>query len=172
MTNEQAVFLADQYVSLMTGEVKTTLKVLGAVTEEGRSYRPDEKSRTAWELATHVAQSDVWFLDGVINGRFGSDGDAAEAQRAGFGSIADVVRFYEREVPARLERVRAMSPEDLLRIVDFFGVVQWPAVKFLGLANNHGDSSPGPAHGLFAGAGFEGAGGVRRQRGRAVHAVG
>ena len=138
MTNEQAIFLADHYVSLMTGEVKTTLKVLGAVTEDGRSYRPDEKSRTAWELATHVAQSDVWFLDGVINGRFGGDDDAAAAQRARFGSIADVVRFYEREVPARLERIRAMSPEDLLRIVDFFGVVQWPAVKFLGLANNHG----------------------------------
>ena len=153
MTNEQAVFLADQYVSLMTGEVKTTLRVLGAVTEEGRSYRPDAKSRTAWELATHEAQSDVWFLDGVINGRFGTDGDAAEAQRAGFGTIADVVRFYEREVPARLERVRAMSPEDLLRIVDFFGVVQWPAVKYLGLANNHGIHHRGQLTGYLRGLG-------------------
>ena len=57
MTNEQATFLAEQYVSLMSGEVATTLKVLRAVTEDGRAYRPDEKSRTAWELATHIAQS-------------------------------------------------------------------------------------------------------------------
>jgi hypothetical protein len=40
--------------------------------------------------------------------------------------FADVVRFYEREISARLERVRAMSPEGPLRIVDFFGVAQWP----------------------------------------------
>ena len=138
MTNEQAVFLADHYASLMAGEVKTTLKVLGAVRDEGGSYRPDEKSRTAWELATHIAQSDVWFLDGVINGRFGSGGDAAESERAAFQSVADVVQFYEHEVPARLERIRAMSAEDLLRPVDFFGILQWPAVSFLGLANNHG----------------------------------
>jgi len=153
MTNEQAVFLADQYVSLMTGEVKTTLKVLGAVTEDGRSYRPDEKSRTAWELATHVAQSDVWFLDGVLNGRFGGGDDAAEGKQARFESIADVVEFYEREVPPRLERIRAMSPEDLLRVVDFFGVVQWPAVKFLGLANNHGIHHRGQLTGYLRGLG-------------------
>jgi uncharacterized damage-inducible protein DinB len=138
MTNEQAVFLADHYASLMAGEVKTTLKVLGAVRDEGGAYRPDEKSRTAWELATHIAQSDVWFLDGVLNGRFASGGDAAEAERAAFKTVADVVQFYEREVPARLERIKAMSPDELLRPTDFFGILQWPAVSFLGLANNHG----------------------------------
>jgi uncharacterized damage-inducible protein DinB len=138
MTNEQATSLAEHYTSLMRGEVGTTLKVLAAVTEEGRSYRPDEKSRTAWELATHIAQSDVWFLDGVINGRFGSGGDGGETSKAEFGAIADVVRFYEREVPARLDKIRGLSIEDLTRTVDFFGMLQWPAVSFLGLANNHG----------------------------------
>ena len=138
MTNEQAVFLADHYASLMAGEVKTTLKVLGAVRDEGGSYRPDEKSRTAWELATHIAQSDVWFLDGVLNGQFAAGGDAAEDQRAAFKSIAEVLEFYGREVPARLERIRAMSAEELLRPTDFFGLMQWPAVQYLGLANNHG----------------------------------
>ena len=138
MTNEQATFLAEQFVSLMSAEVATTLKVLKAVTEDGRAYRPDEKSRTAWELATHIAQADVWFLDSVIHGRFARNAEGAASQLASFKTPADVVAFYEREVPARLDAIRAMPPEDLTRIVDFFGMVQWPAVKFLGLANNHG----------------------------------
>ncbi len=153
MTNEQATFLAEQFVSLMSGEVRTTLKVLGAVTESGRSYRPDEKSRTAWDLATHIAQSDVWFLDSIINGRFASDADAAAAQVASFTTPADVVAFYEREVPARLETIRGLPPESLTRTVDFFGMLQWPAVSFLGLANNHGIHHRGQLAGYLRGMG-------------------
>ena len=61
-----------------------------------------------------------------------------------------------------------MPPEDLTRIVDFFGIVQWPAVKFLGLANNHGIHHRGQLAGVPAGDGLEGAGDLRRQRRRAA----
>ncbi len=138
MTPEEATFLARTFVDLMEGEFPATLKVLRAVPDAGRDYRPDEKSRTAWELATHLAMADVWFLDSILAGAFSFDKAASDALEASFSSVADVVAFYEREYPARLARVREASGEALARSVDFFGVFQQPAAQLLGFANNHG----------------------------------
>ena len=44
-------------------ESANTVKVLRAVPNDRCDYKPDEKSRTAWELATHLASSDLWFLN-------------------------------------------------------------------------------------------------------------
>ena len=46
-----------------------------AATNYARNYKPDDKSRSAWELATHLATADMWFLDSVLNGKFEWDPD-------------------------------------------------------------------------------------------------
>ena len=51
--------------------------------------------------------------------------------------MADVVGFYEKTFAEKLKAVQAMSTADLTRTVDFFGMMQQPAVTFLGFANNH-----------------------------------
>lgn len=137
MTGEQATFLAEQLVALWQGEVAATKKVLAAVKDETREYRPDAKSRTAWELATHLATADVWFLDSIINGAFTWDPEAAKAAEAQFKTSADVVAFYEKVLPGKLAAVKAMPASDLTRTIDFFGAFQRPAVSFIGFANNH-----------------------------------
>jgi len=137
MTGEQATFLAKQMTTLWRGEFPATCKVLTAVKDDTRDYKPDPKSRTAWELATHIATADVWFLDSIITGAFKYDEEAAKAAEAGFTTVADVVSFYEKTLPAKLAEVTAMSPEALTRTVDFFGMMKMPAVGYLGMANNH-----------------------------------
>ena len=137
MTPDHATFLAEQFTDLIAQEVPSTLKVLRAVPEAGREFRPDAKSRTAWDLATHIAQSDVWFLDSIAAGAFAFDPAAAQALIGGFGSVADVAAYYERAMPEALARVRALSTDDLLRDVDFFGLFKKPAVGYLAFANNH-----------------------------------
>lgn len=137
MTGEQATFLAEQMVGLMEGEFPATCKVLAAVKDETRDYKPDPKSRSAWEVATHLATADIWFLDSIINGAFVFDPVAAKAAEAKFKTVADVVAFYEKAFPARLQQLRAMSGANLTKSVDFFGMMQKPAVGFLGMANNH-----------------------------------
>ena len=41
-------------------------EVLAAVKDDNRDYKPDAKSRTAWELATHLATADIWFIDSIL----------------------------------------------------------------------------------------------------------
>ena len=138
MNGEQATFLVEYFANLLESEAKTTAKVLAAVPDAKRSYKPDEKSRTAWELATHIATSDVWFLDSIINGTFDMDPEADKRTAETFKNVKEVVDFYNREFPARLTRLRALSPDQMTRVVDFFGMFKWPAASYLGIANNHG----------------------------------
>jgi uncharacterized damage-inducible protein DinB len=138
MNTDNAKFLVEHYARLMESEFPATVKVLAAVKDDNRQYKPDEKSRTAWELATHLATADIWFLDSIIKGRFEWDPEGAKKAESQFQTLNDVVEFYKQAYPAKLQELRAMSPEDMTRTVDFFGFQQAPAVVFLGLANNHG----------------------------------
>jgi uncharacterized damage-inducible protein DinB len=138
MNAENARFLVEHYARLMEQEFPATIKVLAAVKDDNRDYRPDAKSRTAWELATHLVTADIWFLDSITNGAFAFDPEAATKAEAQFKSVNDVVEFYRKAFPARLEALRKMSPEAMTKMVDFFGIFQAPAVAHLGMANNHG----------------------------------
>ena len=137
MNAEQAKFLTEFFSTLLESEAKTTAKVIAAVPDNKRDYKPDEKSRTAWELATHLATGDVWFLDSVIAGKFNFDPAVEAEQSKQFKNVNDVVTFYNREFPARIKALRALPPEKLTQIVDFFGMFQWPNASYLGFANNH-----------------------------------
>ena len=70
MTADQAKAIADYFATMFDQEIKHTLKVLRAVPNDRRDYKPDEKSRTAWDLVTHLVGSDLWFLDSVCDAVF------------------------------------------------------------------------------------------------------
>ena len=137
MNADQAKFLVDFLAQLWEGELRATVKVLRNVPDARRDYRPDDKSRTAWELATHLTLSDRWFIQGIIDGNFAFDPEVEKKQAAQFPSSADLASFYEREIPAKLNELRALPADRLTRVVDFFGIMQQPAVWYLGFANNH-----------------------------------
>src|SRR5687768_13247381 len=138
MNAENAKFVVEHYTRLMEGELPATVKVLAAVKDDKRDYKPDDKSRTAWELATHIATSDVWFLDSIIKGAFVWDQEAATKAEGQFKSVNDIVEFYKKAFPAKLQELRKMSPDNMTREIDFFGFFKSPAVALLGMANNHG----------------------------------
>jgi uncharacterized damage-inducible protein DinB len=138
MNQEQAKFLADFYAGVLDQEGQTTAKVLAAVRDDQRNYKPDAKSRTAWELATHLALGDIWFLDSICDGAFNYDPEAEKKMADGFTSVGDVVEFYRREFPKRIERLRAAPASAMAKDVDFFGMMTVPAAALLSVATNHG----------------------------------
>jgi uncharacterized damage-inducible protein DinB len=136
MNADQARFLAEHFAGVFEQEGATTTKVLKAVPESGRDYKPDDKSRTAWELATHLAASDIWFLDSICDGAFTYDVEAQERVTSGFKTVNDIVEFYKGEFPKRIQRLRDTPGEKLAQEVDFFGM-KMPPAAILSLANNH-----------------------------------
>jgi uncharacterized damage-inducible protein DinB len=136
MNADQARLLADHYAGVFDQEGAITTRVLKAVPESGRDYRPDAKSRTAWELATHLATSDIWFLDSICDAAFGYDAETEKRMTAGFKTVGDVVEFYKREFPKRIQRLRETPAEKLAQEVDFFGMTMTP-VAVLSFASNH-----------------------------------
>jgi uncharacterized damage-inducible protein DinB len=137
MDKSQAQLLTDYMTQLWEGEFPATCKVLEAVPDDRCDYRPDDKSRTARELAAHLAMSDIWFLQSILEGSFVFDPAASKNAESQFKSTKEIVDYYKREFPAHLAKVRAMPVEKLTAVVDFFGFMKQPNVTYLGFANNH-----------------------------------
>ena len=133
LTQDFAVAQRELMLKGLEREMKTTKKVLAAVPDSKRDFRLDPKSRTAWELAWHLASCDVQMLDEVADRKF----DMAPRFQQEPKDIADLVNWYETNFLRAANRVRAMTPEQLTTPVDFAGVFTMPVVLYLGFVNNH-----------------------------------
>lgn len=131
-TPEFVVTYRDMMIDGLSREVEKTRNVLGAIPENKRDYRPDPNARTAWELAWHLANTDVQFLDGIADLKFNM---AAPSDKP--ANIAELVAWYDRHINRAAARVRAMSPAQLLTPIEFFGVFKLPAAFYLQFFNNH-----------------------------------
>lgn len=137
MNAEQAKVIAEFFADLMEGEAKTTVKVLAAVPEDKKDYRPDAKSRSAWDLALHIATGNVWLVDSIVKGAFHYDPEAMKQTTSQLKTIDDVVKYFEREYPSKLRALRGLPGDKLLQTLDFVGVWKRPAAGHLGWVNNH-----------------------------------
>ena len=137
MNAEQAKAAADMMTTVWEGEFPATCQVLAAVKNDNRDYKPDAKSRTAWELATHLATADIWFMDSILNGAFEWNQDAVTKLESSFKSVDDLVAFYKKTFPEKLKELRALPGDKLTSTISMFGNFTWPAVQYIGFANNH-----------------------------------
>lgn len=115
-------------------EVETTKRVLAAIPDGKKDYRPDPNARTAWELAWHLANTDVQFMDGIADLKFNM---AARSEMEKPKTVAELVDWYDKNMKRSGDQVRALSAEQLLTPVDFLGVFNLPAAFYLGFLNNH-----------------------------------
>ena len=118
-------------------EAVPTVKVLSSMNDAERDHRPDEKSRSAWELAKHIATADMWFIDAITKGQFVFDQEKAKEADSSFKSVADVVAFYQGTIPGMLKELSDRSGEFFAEPVDFFGAMQMSRAQWIGYANNH-----------------------------------
>ena len=137
MTSDQAKAVAESMLKMWEFEFPATCKVLAAVKDDNRTYKPDEKSRTAWEVAAHLATADIWFLQCVIDGKFAWDPEAAKKAEGQFNKVDDIVAFYKQTFQAKVKEVRALSGDRLSADNSFFGMLTWPNVEFIAFGNNH-----------------------------------
>ena len=72
MTPQEARAAANVIGTQLQHEWMTTAKVIEAIPDANKDWKPEPKSRSAWELAVHLAGADIWFLDSILNGKFAS----------------------------------------------------------------------------------------------------
>lgn len=135
MTPEQAKTIGDFLIADFEHEMQTTLKVLEAVPADRLDYQPDAKSATGLGLIRHLPTVDAWLLNSIADGAFHGPPDQSEA--CGIFTPEHSIACYKERVGAALDRVRGLSAEQLGGIIDFFGMMQLPAVSILQLTIKH-----------------------------------
>ncbi len=113
-------------------EAEVTKKVIAAVPDAKSDYRPDPNARTAKELAWHIANTDIQFLDGIADMNFSMDAPEQKPQTS-----AEVATWYEENMKRGMVRVAGMTAEQLMTPINFYNVFNLPAVLYLGFLNNH-----------------------------------
>ncbi|HUJ32222.1 MAG TPA: DinB family protein [Candidatus Acidoferrum sp.] len=129
MTLEKAALLSETFLSAVRQESAITKRVLSAIPPDNCKYRPHPDSRSAFELAWHIASVDVWFLDGFLQGKFALEGD--DSIPDDFQDSRDVVAWYEDNFPAKLDEVTKLSVDFWATPLEFFGIYNYPAVMYL-----------------------------------------
>jgi len=130
---EYAVGMREAMLQGLARELEITKKVLAAIPDAQRDYRPEPKARTAWELAWHLASCDVQMTDEIADHKFQMEPRFKEEPK----NVRELVDWYDKNFNRAMNRVRAMTPEQLTTPVDFLGAFNFPAVFYLSFINNH-----------------------------------
>jgi uncharacterized damage-inducible protein DinB len=134
MQPEQAAFLLQYHLPSLKNEHRTTSGVIAAIPASHADYRPDPQSKTAVELAWHIAATEHRLYNGITVGAF----DFTPVPRPGSElTVANVSEWYADSFAKNFESLSRMTPDQLLKIVDFRGMFQYPAVNFIDFSLRH-----------------------------------
>jgi uncharacterized damage-inducible protein DinB len=132
---DQANFLLEAvYLPGLKNEHAITKAIIEAIPSEKSDYRPDSVSKSALDLAWHIVNTEMVFTDAVAAGAF----DFTPRPRP--ESIKDstaLATWYAENFATRFEKLAKLSPEQLVKVVDFRGMFQLPAVMYLGFVQQH-----------------------------------
>jgi uncharacterized damage-inducible protein DinB len=131
MHADQAKAVAEVIGQTLQGEWMHTYKAINAINDAKKDYKPQNDSRTAWDLAHHIAVCDVGFLEAVATNSFKSFPAKTDAK-----TIPQLAEWYKHQMPKALEKVLALDGQHLSQIVESWGVKQ-PSVAYLMFCNNH-----------------------------------
>jgi len=131
MKPDQAKAVAEVIGQNLQGEWMHTYKAINAVPDAKKDYKPEANSRSAFDLAHHIAICDVGFLHAVAANSFSVFPAKCDAK-----SIPELANWYKHEMPKALERVLALDGNHLSQTVEAFGM-KLPSVNYMMFCNNH-----------------------------------
>ena len=130
MTPDQASVIAGFLLPQIEQEVQTTVRVLGAVPDEKKDYSPDPKCMNAGVLAEHIASSDLWFLEAIVNGAFAPEPASINAKPA------DLAVSYGKRAAELIAQIKNLPAEHLAKDVTFYSWTM-PNVTYLQFMIKH-----------------------------------
>lgn len=134
LTPELAEFwLQDILLDRIKHESRATSKVLNAVPADKGDYRPEPCSRTAIELVRHIAAADIRFLETTIKAEFPTAAVLPDSVK----TPAEIAAWHAENFADRCEKLAQLKGDHLVKMTDFRGIMQLPAVAFLQLGMSH-----------------------------------
>ncbi len=122
------------YLPRLKNEQRTTTSVIEAIPLDKGDYRPDPVSKSAIDLAWHIVVTEARFLDAVADGQF----DLTPRPRPdSVRNSADIAAWYAENFGPRFDKVSKLSNEQLMKMIDFRGMFQQPAVMYLPFLLHH-----------------------------------
>ena len=132
---DQAHFLLHGvYLPGLKNEHRLTKSVFEAIPLDKGDYRPDEVSRSALDLAWHIASVEMRFMAAVVAGEFDL---SPKPLPASIQNSRDLASWYHDNFEPGFEKLTKLSNDQLLKIIDFRGMFQLPAVMYLNFLLNH-----------------------------------
>jgi uncharacterized damage-inducible protein DinB len=135
MQPDQAVFLLHSvYLPALKNEHRLTKTVIEAIPLDKGDYRPDAISKSALELAWHIVMSEMRFMDALPAGEW----DFSPKPRPdSIKNSQDLTQWYADNFEPRFEKLEKLSDDQLLKIMEFRGMFQLPAVMYLSFLLHH-----------------------------------
>jgi uncharacterized damage-inducible protein DinB len=134
LTPDQAKFVLAMALPSLKTEHQTTKRVIESIPLDKGDYRPDAVSKSALELAWHIVAAEKRFLSGIPAGAFDFN---PIHQPDSIKNSAGITAWFDETFAANLQKLEAIGGEPLVKMVDFRGLFQLPAVAFIQLAMNH-----------------------------------
>lgn len=131
ITADQAVFLLQTILPSLENEHRITTKVLKAIPADKSNYRPDPAAMSAFDLAWHIASSELSFLNSVLEGEIQMSPSEKPA------SLDELINNYIARFHEKVTAIKEMSGDRLAQQVDFRGLFQLPAVAYLNFSLSH-----------------------------------
>src|SRR5262249_51212842 len=131
---DQAVIIRSFLLPNLKAEHPITRRVVEAVPHDKADYRPDEIVKCALDLAWPIVGAEHRFLDAVVTGAF----DFTNPGRPdGVKTPADIGAWYAATFARDVERLQALTGDQLARLIDFRGIFNLPAVAYVQIGLNH-----------------------------------
>jgi uncharacterized damage-inducible protein DinB len=125
---QASFFFNTVHLPALKNEHRITKQIIEAIPLDKGDYRPDPVSKNALELAWHIVAAEHRFLDGIASGQFDfTPNHRPESVR----DSAAIASWYAKTFEADFARVSQASGEQLVKIIDFRGLFQLPAVAYV-----------------------------------------
>ncbi len=134
MTPEQASFLMHEIlIPQIENEHKTTRRLIAALPSGKGDYKPHENNMSAWQLASHIVTSQIFFLEGIAAGKFERGSPLPES----ITTPEQLLEWDEEHFGKALGALRGAKGEDLVKELNFMNVFMFPAVSYAQLMCSH-----------------------------------
>jgi len=131
---QATVFFNSFSLPALKNEHRITKQIIEAIPADKGEYRLDAVSKTALELAWHIVAAEHRFMEGIAAGQFDfTPNHRPDTMR----DSAGIAAYYAKTFEADFAPLTKLNGEQLIKVIDFRGMFQLPAISYVQFNLHH-----------------------------------